>query len=279
MAVSEKLKALVDQMPSPDGRGMFTENIDKEKTDKAIALIHEGGRENIEGLIEMLGEPGTKENVKPHYALHCLANHVLVMRDENARRQLSETVAAKLSGDLPPHTKIFLCQTLQWAGRKEATQALGKLLLDEQLAEPASMALTAIRDGAAEQFRAALPQATGKCRLNIVQGLGAVEDRQSADALRQAMGDSDREVRIAAGWGLSRMGDAGSVDVLLKAADCEPGWERIQATKHCMVLAERLTAGGKPELAAKIYKHLWDTRTSGSEKYIRDAAGKALGVL
>jgi hypothetical protein len=48
-------------MPDPDGRGMFTENIDKEKIDKAIALIHEGGRENIEGLIDMLGEPGTKE--------------------------------------------------------------------------------------------------------------------------------------------------------------------------------------------------------------------------
>ena len=29
MAVSEQLKALVDQMPDPDGRGMFTENIDK----------------------------------------------------------------------------------------------------------------------------------------------------------------------------------------------------------------------------------------------------------
>jgi HEAT repeat protein len=279
MAVSEKLKALVDQMPDPDGRGMFTENIDKEKIDKAIALIHEGGRENIEGLIEMLGEPGTEENVKPHYALHCLANHVLVIRDENGQRQFSQTVAAKLDSDLPPHTKVFLCQTLQWAGRKEAAPALGKLLLDEQLVEPASMALTAIRDGADEQFRAALPQATGKCRLNVVQGLGAVEDRQSADALRQAIGDSDREVRIAAGWGLSRMGDAGSVDVLIKAADSEPGWERIQATKHCMVLAEKLSASGKPELAARIYKYLWETRTGSSEKYIRDAAGKALGVV
>jgi hypothetical protein len=75
------------------------------------------------------------------------------------------------------------------------------------------------------------------------------------------------------------MGDAGSVDVLIKAADSEPGWERIQATKHCMVLAEKLSASGKPELAASIYKHLWETRTGSSEKYIRDAAGKALGVV
>jgi HEAT repeat protein len=279
MAVSEKLKALVDQMPNPDGRGMFTENIDKEKIDKAIALIHEGGRQHVEGLIEMLGEPGTKENVKPHYALHCLANHVLIVRDENGRRQLAETLAAKLDSDLPVHTKAFLCQTLQWAGRKEAAAALGKLLLDEELVEPASMALTAIRDGAGEQYRAALPKATGKCRLNIVQGLGAVEDVASVEALRQALGDADCEVRLAAGWGLSRMGDAGSVDALIKAADAQPGWERIQATKHCMVLAEKLSAGGKSDLAAKIYKYLWDTRTNPTEKYVRDAAGKALGVL
>jgi len=279
MAVSEKLKALVDQMPNPDGRGMFTENIDKDKIDKAIALIHEGGRENIEGLVEMLGEPGSKENVKPPYALHCLANHVLVIQDENARRQLAETLAAKLDSDLSTYNKAFLCQELQWAGRRECTAALGKLLLDEELVEPASLALVAIRDGAAEQFRAALPQAKGKCRRNIVQGLGAVEDRQSVEALKKALGDPDREVRIAAGWGLSRMGDAGSVDALIKAADGEPGWERIQATKHCMVLAEKLLADGKQDPAVRIYKHLWDTRTRAEEKYIRDAAEKALGTL
>ncbi len=30
MAVSERLKALVDQMPDADGRGMLTENIDND---------------------------------------------------------------------------------------------------------------------------------------------------------------------------------------------------------------------------------------------------------
>ena len=57
MAVSEQLKALVDQMPDPDGRGMFCENIDKEKIETALAAIARGGRDNIRGLIEMLGQP------------------------------------------------------------------------------------------------------------------------------------------------------------------------------------------------------------------------------
>jgi len=278
MAVSEKLKALVDQLPDADGRGMYTTDIDKEKIEKTIAEIHRGGRENLLGVIEMLGEPGTEENVKPHYALHCLANHVLVIKDENARRQLSETLAAQLDGDLSTYNKAFLCQELQWAGRKEATAALGNLLLDEELVEPAAMALTAIGDGAAEQFRAALPKAQGKCRLNVVQGLGAVGDNQSTGALKEALNDPDREVRLAAGWGLSRMGDAGSADALIKAADVEPGWERIQAAKHCLVLAEKLLAAGNQDQAAKIYLHLRNTRKDPSEKYIRDAAEKGLGA-
>jgi HEAT repeat protein len=278
MAVSEKLKALVDQMPNPDGRGMFTENIDKQKIETAIVEVYQGGRENTLGLIEMLADPGRDEDVKPHYALHCLANYVLVAGDETARKEFSETLASQLQSDRSDYVKGFLCQALQWAGRREAAPALGKLLLNEALVEAASMALTAIRDGAAEQFRAALPKAQGTCRLNIVQGLGAVEDRQSAEALRAALSDPDREVRSAAGWGLARIGDPGSVDALLTAADTPAGWERIQAAKHCLMLAENLAAAGNKDLAATIYKHLRDTRTDPSERYVREAAEKALAA-
>ena len=279
MAVPEKLKALVDQMPDPDGRGMYTENIDKEKIEKTVAEIHEGGREFVQGLIEMLGEPGSEANVKPHYALHCLANHVLIVKDEKARQELAEAMAAQLGGDRPKHVQAFLCQELQWAGRREAAAALGRLLLDEDLVEPASMALAAIKDGAAEQFRRALPDSQGKCRLNVIQGLGAVEDKASVAALQQALGDSDPEVRIAAGWGLSRMGDAGSVDALIEAAGVEPGWERIQAAKHCLVLAEKLAAAGNASDSAKIYKYLRDSRNDASEAYIREAAEDALNAM
>ncbi len=57
------------------------------------------------------------------------------------------------------------------------------------------------------------------------------------------------------------MGDAGSVDALIKAADGDPGWKRIQATKNCMVLAEKLAAAGKKSEAARIYAHLEKTRS------------------
>ncbi len=271
--IDPKLVALVNQMPDPDGRGMLTENIDKDKIEKAVAAIYEGGAEFVQGLIDMLGEPGSPENAKPHYALHCVVNYALIKRDEQGRQRISETLAKNLRSDrLSAYNKAYLCQELQWAGRREATAALGTLLLDETLVEPATMALSAIRDGAAEQFRAALPQAQGKCRLNIIQGLGAVEDRQSLPALREALGDADPEVRLAAGWGLSRMGDAGSAELLIQAADRSEGWERIQATKHCLVLAEKLKAAGQRDAASRIYQHLQRTRTDPSERYVQLAA-------
>jgi len=273
-----KLAALVDQMPDPDGRGMMTENIDKDKIEKAVAAIYAGGAEFVQGLIDMLGEPGSPENAKPHYALHCVVNLALIKGDEDGRRRICETLAGNLKGDrLSAYNKAYLCQELQWAGRREVVGALGGLLLDEELVEPAAMALTAIRDGAADQFRAALPKAQGKCRLNIIQSLGAVEDRQSVAALRDALGDADRDVRLAAGWGLSRMGDAGAIDLLIQAADRSQGWERTQATKHCLVLAEKLKAAGNREGANKIYRHLQQTRTDPSERYIQLAA--AAGML
>jgi len=279
MAISERLKSLVAELPNPDNRGMLCTDIDKEKIERSIAAIHAGGRDSVLGLIEMLVPPGAGDDAKAHYALHCLANHVLKIKDEDARRQFSEALASQLGGARPKPVQAYLCQELQWAGRREAAAALGKLLCDEELCDPAAMALVAIGNGAAEQFRAALPEARGKCRLNVVQGLGSVGDPASADALKQALDDPDREVRLAAGWGLARLGDAGSVDLLLKAADAAQGWERIQATKHCLVLAEKLAAAGNKDEARRVYAHLQQTRTDRSERYVRDAAQEALAAI
>ena len=319
MEASEKLKALVGEMPNPNKRGMFGPEVDREKLDqvtaelrrrgkdctpaekanfekeiadlrngapgsqidkakieKAIAAIHAGGKENVLGLIDLLVEPGEGDDVKPHYALHCLGNYLLQIKDEPGRLQFGETLAAELGGSRPKGVQAYLCQELQWAGRKEAVAGLGKVLCDEVLSAPAAMALVAIRDGAAEQLRAALPAAKGKCKLNVVQALGALGDPQSIAAFKAALADDDREIRLAAGWALARLGDADSVELLIKAAGAEPGWERIQATKHCMVLAEKLQAAGKKDAAAKIYLYLRDTRKDPHEKYVRDAAEKAL---
>ncbi len=282
MKPSSKLTSLVNQMPDPDGRGMYCTDIDKDKIDKAIAQIHKGGRNNIIAIIDMLVPPGKGDDVKAHYTLHCLALHVCKLKDDNQRRRFARTVASQLGGDRPKAVQKYLVRILQVAGGKEVVGALGELLVDEELCEPAAQALVAIGNGAARQLRSALPNARGRCRLTVIQNLGVVrppaflrKQEGGVDALKKAVTDEDQDIRIAAAWALANIGDPGSANVLLRAADAE-GWERIQATKACLLLAENLLAAGKNYEAVKIYTHLRDTRTEPAERYVRDAAKKAL---
>jgi hypothetical protein len=276
MAVSEQLKTLVDQMPPADGRGMYTDNIDKGKIEKAVREIAKGGKASVEGLIEMLGEPGTVDNVKPHYALHCVVNSTLVSRDEKLQREICAVMADALSNSITNYNKAYLCQELQWAGSTDNVAALATLLTSEELCDPAGMALVAIKDGAADALKKELPGAKGRCRLVIIHSLAALADAGSAAIFKEALGDDDREVRLAGGSGISKIGDASAVDALLKAADVAPGWERIQQTKHCLVLAEQLAATGKKSDADKIYRRLKDSRKDATETYIREIAAAAL---
>jgi len=115
-------------------------------------------------------------------------------------------------------------------------------------------------------------------RQQVVQNLGVVRDTGSVAELKKAAKDEDQDIRIAATWALGNIGDAGSADLLLDIADKSQGWERIQATKAALLLAERLLASGQKSNAGAIYKHLRDTRSDPAEKYIRDAAGSALAA-
>lgn len=277
MAVSEELQALVTQLPDADSRGMYTENIDKDAIEATIAAIFKGGAAYVSGLVEMLDEPGTQENLKPHYALHCLANHTLVVQDEQARANLARVLCEKLADpELAVHNKEYLCQLLQWVGRRESCAALGRRLHDEDLVEAAAMALVAIRQGAAETLRTALPELQGKCRMHAVYALAVLADPQAVSHLRDALQDEDREVRIAGGLGLAKLATPDTAGALLAAADQATGWERIQLSHDCFLLAESLAAAGESAAAVTIYQHLWETRDD--EPHLREAAEKGLAA-
>ena len=77
---------------------------------------------------------------------------------------------------------------------------------------------------------------------------------------------------------MSKIGDATSAGALMKAADVKAGWERIQAAKNCLVLAENLAAAGKTADAKKVYAYLRDSRKDPSGAYVREAAETALNA-
>src|SRR5262249_43901767 len=154
-----------------------------------------GGKDTVVALVGLLVEPGGKgDDSKARYALHALALRVCAARDEKQRQAFSEALASTLDGKRPKQVQAFVVRELQVVGRKEAVAPLGRLLNDEELAEPAAQALLAINEGAAGQFRAALPRSKGKPRLVIVHALGTLRDVESAFELRKLAKDSDRDV-------------------------------------------------------------------------------------
>ena len=277
MKASETLVALVNQMPQPDAQHILG-TVDKQAVEKALGEILRGGRDNVAGLVDLLVEAGKGDDGKARYALHALAVEVCKRTDVKQRQTFVEVLASSLGNDRPKEVRAFLIRQLQVAGTREAAPALGKQLLDEDLCEPAAQALLAIREAAVEQFRDALPKATSKQKLTITQALGVLRDEKSTNALKGLVSDEDREVRLAAGWALAHIGDSGSADLLLKAAD-RGGFERIKATQACLLLAETLLAAGKKKEAARVYAHLRDTRTDPSERYVKEAALRGLAAV
>src|SRR5262245_58781817 len=187
---------------------------DPDLAGKLAAQVFTGGRKTILELIALL--PDTT-SYKPEYLLHCLA----VYAGDKERKLLVKTLASELDSS---DARLVLIRELQWIGSDDAVKALGAHLANEGLCAAAASAITAIGSGrAAEQFRKAFPKATGRSRVIIAQNLGVLRDARSVEMLRNASQDTDTDLRLTAGWALARIGDAASVDVLLKVADAEQG--------------------------------------------------------
>jgi HEAT repeat protein len=269
------LAALVAKFPAPSVADGKLAEVDKAAADQALAELRRGGRDAVVGLVTLLARSGDS---RVRHALHALAVHVGGLPDDKERRAFAEALASTLGGDRPKEVQGFVVRQLQVVGGREVAGVLGKLLLDEALCEPAAQALVAIKDGAAEQFRTALPQVAGPQRVTIVQALGVLRDGAAADLLRKLVTDPDQTVRLTAAWALANSGDAGAVDLLLKAAEAS-GFERVKATQACLLLAENLLTAGQKKEAARIYSQLRDTRTDPGERHIRDAAARGLAAV
>lgn len=114
--------------------------------------------------------------------------------------------------------------------------------------------------------------------MSVIDKLAVLRSAAAAGAFQQALTDPDPDVRIAAAWGLARLGDPSAAEPLLKCADAHTGWERINHTDACLALAEALVAAGRKDVAATIYTHLLRTRTEPADRHVQEAARRGLAT-
>lgn len=267
--------------PKPERLGAASKftGPDPAAAEKIFAAILSGGRDSIVELLELVREPSDADykNYKPTYVLHGLVLYAGRAGQENQRRLLARAIASRLDSDKHSKAaKAVLIRELRVLGGKESVDALGMQLLDDELCGDATLALLTIYDGVVSHFRDALTRVKGRNYVTILQALGALRDKASSASLKKALTDENRDVRRTAAWALANIGDASSAEALLKAADAAEGWERTQATKACLLLAERLTAANQKPQAARIYAHLRDTRSDPKERHVRKTAEQAL---
>jgi hypothetical protein len=265
----EQKRRRQQQLPESWGSASKVTGPDPALARRLAGEVFAGGRKSILELIELLDNPA---DYKPEYLLHCLA----VFANDKQQKLLARTIASQLDKS---QARPVLLRELRWIASDDAVKALGKYLTDEKLCADAAAVLTAIGDSAAAgEYRRAFPKASGKCRTIIAQNLGVLRDAKSAELLRQTLQDTDSELRLTAAWALARIGDAPSIDPLIKFADTSQGFMRTKATSAVLLLAETLTAHGKKTDAARVYTHIRNTRTDPKEKYLRETADKHLTV-
>lgn len=264
------LAAVMAKIPSDDATAAMA----------AYAELVKLGPQGVKDLAALIVESGAVDDSKARTALHGLAMYVSRPGADADRKMFSETVAGLLGGKAPNSVKSFFLAQLRLAGLPAAAPAIGETLFSEELCEYAAQTLVSIGpDAAAPVLRQALPKATGKCRLTIIQNLGVVRDTQAGPELLKAAGDTDREVRLAALWALANIGDAAATDAILKAVGAESVYERAKAADAALLLAQRLGEAKKAKEAEQIYRTLWKTRAGEKDRHIRCAAIRGLAML
>ena len=134
------------------------------KFEKLIAA----GVDAIRKLAELILEEGHGDDSRVRIAFHGLA--IYAGQREADRKLFAEAISIELETAAPATVKMFLMQQALIAGAVEAEEAMGKLILDEEVGVEAVRVLVGLRRGQ-KAMRESLEKARGKNREAIALGL------------------------------------------------------------------------------------------------------------
>jgi len=194
--------------------------------------------------------------------------------DAAARQGLESRLLAVLGSDAPRCAKDFVCRNLWLAGTVESVPALAALLPDKDLSHMARYALERMAfPEAGQALRDALPKATGRAKVGIINSLGMRGDSEAAAALIPLLKDADAEIASAAAAALGRAGTPETARAVTEFRPTAPKGLQMAAVDACLDAAQRLLRKGDKDEAARIYEAL-DAKDQPS--HVRMAAFQGL---
>ena len=215
------------------------------------------GPDAIKAVCAMLVPPGAGDDTNARFLLSGLAKHVSRGGAEEARAMVSGAFAGALEAAADPEVKTFLINQFQVCGGAETVDALLKYLGDEQLAEPATQALLAIRtDNVVPALKAAFEGAEGARAVTLIKALGELRVTDMAGKVVPFAASENRETRLAAYQALAEMGAPQDLEALRNVYESAPPYEKAKVVSYGLAYARRLAEAGDMQAANTICDYL-----------------------
>ncbi|SKB89177.1 HEAT repeat [Parapedobacter luteus] len=245
---------------------------------EAMAQLERFSESDISALLRQLTPPGKGDNAGVEYAANSYSYHVLTAGKAAQRVTFIKGALAALNAITDNDNKGFVIQLLQNAGDDTAVEALKRYLNDDYLNEKAARALARIgTESAGAALVAALQDATDQSAVNIANALGFMAYKPAEQALLARLHTSDKSLRKAVLYALSRIGGPGTEPFLREAADeVDYVYDATDATAAYVNYAYRLAAIGETATAEKIAARLFRSTKQDYQVHTRIAALRLL---
>ncbi len=179
--------------------------------------------------------------------------------DVGMLRSFEKGLLDVVTSDAKPAGKQFACRQLSLIGTEISVPILATMLTNEQTSDMARYALERIPSKAVNKvLREALPKATGKMKVGIVNSLGQRRCPKAVEALGEMAGGSDEMLAEAALAALGQIANDDAAKVLAKAKGKAKGKLQMVALDSYLKCADQMVADGKKAQALAIYKELQD---------------------
>jgi len=239
---------------------------------RIFRAVLEHGENGIFTLCRQLESDDQSVLEQAEYALNGLAVYTSRPENEKQRDIYLNAVYKALSRPSDFRTKSFLINQVQVCGTKASINVLKRFLDDAQLCGPSVQALLAISSTeAGAALLEALPRAGNSNKVTIINALGGMRYKPSAEMLMDYADDKNSSLREAACSALANFGYLPAANKLKSAAQDGPPYDHFYLT-----FAGRLYENGHADNCRAICK---EVLANSEGKYSQNARKVSLSLL